>query len=69
MSETKRIEPALFEIGEAAKYLRVSRSYFDEHIRPLLPAVDLRAPGAKVPLIRYAKTDLDAFIASRRSAA
>lgn len=63
-----KIQPELYEIGAAAKYLGVSRSYFDEHLRKVIPMVDVRAPGARVPLIRYAKHDLDAFIASRRKA-
>lgn len=69
MSETRpKIEPALLEIGEAARYLRCSRSYFDEHIRPFVPMIDIRAPGAKLPMIRFAKVDLDAYIDSRRKA-
>lgn len=59
-------EKALFDPGEAAKYLGVSRSYFDEHVRPHISIVDMKAPGGKQPMWRFARTDLDAFIASRR---
>jgi hypothetical protein len=62
------IEPELLEIADAAKYLRVSVSHFNEHLRKLIPMVDMASPGSKVPVIRFAKADLDAFIASRRRA-
>ena len=60
------IDRALLDVGEAAKYLGVSRSYFDDHLRALLPIVDMKAPGQKQPMWRFTKADLDAFIESRR---
>ena len=58
----------LYDPSEAAAYLGVSRSFFDDEIRPLIPIVDMKSPKRKQPMWRFAKSDLDAFIASRRRA-
>ena len=58
----------LYDPNEAAAYLGVSRSFFDDEIRPLVPIVDMKSPKRKQPMWRFAKADLDAFIASRRRA-
>jgi predicted DNA-binding transcriptional regulator AlpA len=68
MSNVLKIQQELLDAGEAALYLGCSRSYFDEHLRRLLPCVDLSGPKSKNRQVRYAKSDLDAFIASRRNA-
>lgn len=61
-------EPALFTPNDAAHYLGVSRSYFDDHVRPFLSVVDMRPPGGKQPMPRFARADLDAFWTARRKA-
>jgi hypothetical protein len=67
MSNVIKIQQELLDAGEAAIYLGCSRSYFDEHLKRLLPCVDLSGPKSKNRQMRYSKTDLDAFIASRRN--
>lgn len=57
---------ALFDPNEAAAYLGVSRSFFDDEIRPLIPIVDMKSPKRKQPMWRFDRTDLDRFIASRK---
>lgn len=64
----KEIQPELYEIADAARYLRVSVSHFNENLRKYIPMVDMAAPGSTVPVVRFAKSDLDAFIASRKRA-
>lgn len=64
--KTKLFHKELFDVGEAAKYLGVSRSHFDEALRKLLPVVDMGAAGKGTPLVRFAKSDLDALISKRR---
>jgi len=59
-------DPALFDLREAADYLGVSKSYFDDHLRKYLPVVDMKRPDAKQPMPRWAKADLDHFIDTRR---
>lgn len=61
-------DKVLLNSAECAKYLGVSRSYFDDEIRVLIPVVDMRSPRRKQPMWRWAKADLDAFIESRRRA-
>lgn len=60
------LEPSLLTASQAAAYLGVSKSYFEETIRPHLSFVDMRAPTAKKPMPRWTRSDLDAFIATRR---
>lgn len=57
---------ALLDANEAADYLGVSRSYFDQTIRPLVPIVDMKDPKRTQPMWRFAVKDLDAFINSRK---
>lgn len=65
-TKTAKREQALLDPSEAAAYFGVSRSHFDEHIRPLLPIIDMKPPRGKQPMWRFMKADLDALIASRR---
>ncbi len=60
------IEPALLTAKQAAAYLGASQRYFETNIRPLLSFTDLRKPGARRPMPRWAPDDLDAYIRSRR---
>ena len=54
---------ALITRKEAADYLRVSVRWLEGC--PDIPRVDLARPSAKRATIRYRKSDLDAYIASR----
>lgn len=64
------IEPGYYNASEAARYLGVSKSFFEDHVRPLLTAThDFRAPGAKKPMPKYARADLDAWALTRRKSA
>lgn len=63
------IEPAAFDARQAAQYLNVALSHFHDDVRKLLPVVDLRTPGAKKPMWRWMRADLDAFLALRRKEA
>jgi hypothetical protein len=56
----------MFNAKQAAAYIGVSKSYFEESIRPMLSFSDLRAPGSKKPMPRWSRADLDAFVAKRR---
>ena len=58
--------PLLRTSAEAASDLAVSRTFFDQHFAPVLPVVDLAPPQAKQRMPRYAVTDLQALITSRR---
>lgn len=62
-------EKALFDPNEAAEYLGVSRSFFDDEIRPHIAVVDMKSPRRKQPMWRFDKADLDKFIASRKRGA
>ena len=53
----------------AATYLDMSPTTFDESVRPFVPFVEIVKPGAKRPLVRWLKSDLDAFLVTRRKAA
>lgn len=64
MSQT--LDSALLTAKQSAVYLGVSKTYFEAVIRPMLSFSDLRKPGGKKPMPRWARTDLDAFIKSRR---
>ncbi len=67
MSDTGRdLAQALFSANAAARYLGVSRSYFDDHIRPFISFVEMKPPTSKQSMPRYARTDLDAFWLARR---
>lgn len=55
-----------FNARQAAAYLGVSKTYFEDHIRPFVSFADLRAPGSKKPMPRWSRADLDAFVAKRR---
>lgn len=57
---------AHFSAKQAALYLGVSKTYFEDHIRPYVSFSDLRAPGSRKPMPRWSKVDLDAFVAKRR---
>lgn len=58
-----RVAPALLDANDAARYLGVSRSYFDDHIRRLLPPpIDMRHAQAKQPMPRWERAELDALI-------
>lgn len=60
------IAPGYFDADGARRYLDVSKSYFEEHIRPLLPVHDFRAPGSKKPMPKFSRDDLDEWARSRR---
>lgn len=60
------IPPALLTARQSAEYLGVSKSYFEEHVRPLLPIVSLAHADARQPMPRWAVADLDDYIAERR---
>lgn len=62
------IEPAALDVLQAAQYLGVSRSHFLDHIRKLLPVIDVRRPGGQKPMWRWLRSDLDAYLADRRKA-
>lgn len=62
----KDIDPELLNAKQAAKYLGVSKTYFERDIRPYIASVDLKRPDAKKPMPRWSRTDLDAFVAARR---
>lgn len=62
---THTLEPSLLTAAQAALYLGVSKTYFETEIRPHISFVDMKAPSAKKPMPRWARADLDAFIATR----
>lgn len=68
MTRTKehRIEPGYFDATEAARYLGVSVSFFEDHVRTALAVHDFRAPGSKKPMLKYTRADLDAWAGGRR---
>ena len=66
MADRPMTDSLLLTARQAAAYLGVSKSYFEEHIRPLLPFSDLRAPGSAKPMPRWTRVDLEAFAATRR---
>lgn len=55
----------LLTAKEAAALLKVSRTYFEQHIRPYVASVDLRSPGAKKPMPRWSRAALEAFTTTR----
>jgi len=62
----ERITPALLDANDAARYLGVSRSYFDDHLRQQLPPpIDMRHAQSKQPMPRFQRSELDALIAAR----
>lgn len=62
----KDIAPELLNARQAAKFLGVSKTYFERDIRPFISFSDLRKPGSKKPMPRWSRTDLATFIESRR---
>jgi len=52
--------------SDAAAYLAVSVSFFQDHIRPMIPRYNFAQQGAARPMWRYAPKDLDAYAAGRR---
>lgn len=58
-------EQACFTREAAARYLGFESARSLEE-RADIPYVDLRKPGAKQPMIRYLKADLDRLLAERR---
>lgn len=62
----KRPEPAHLNVAQAARYLGVSKTFFEEQVRPYIAHADLRAPGSKKPMPRWLPADLDEWVASRR---
>ena len=60
------IAPAALDVIQSAQYLCVSRSHFLDHIRKLLPVIDVRRPGGKKPMWRWLRSDLDQYLADRR---
>ena len=53
----------------AAAYLDMSVRSFDETVRPFVPFIEITKPGAKRPMLRWLKGDLDEYLAARRKAA
>jgi len=66
---TDPISPEALDRTSAAKLLDCSNTTFDERIRPFVPFVEIDTPGAKRPLLRWLRSDLLAFLESRRKAA
>lgn len=58
----------LLSVGEAAEYLGVSRRWLEGNSE--LAPVDLSTPGSTRPMLRYARAELDRYVAlcARRSA-
>lgn len=52
----------LLDKREAAKYLRVSLTFFQVNVRPFVTFVDLRKPMGKRPVPRWRREDLDTYI-------
>lgn len=63
---TTDVKPELLTARQAAIYMGVSKSYFEDHIRPHIAIVDVAREGAKQAMPRWSVTDLDGFIAARR---
>lgn len=61
-----QVEPGYYNTHGAARYLGVSKTYFEDHVRPFVPVHDFRAPGSKKPMPKYSRTDLDEWARSRR---
>jgi hypothetical protein len=59
------MESAYLTEVEAAEYLGVSRSYFQDHVRPVVRRRNFAAQGATRPMWRFAVRDLDAWADSR----
>jgi hypothetical protein len=68
MTEHKKpdIAPGYLDADGARRYLDVSKSFFEDHIRPLLAVHDFKAPGSKKPMPKFARADLDAWAQTRR---
>lgn len=61
--------PEAMSRESVAKMLDCSLSTFDDEFRPLLPVVEITAPGRKRPLLRWMRKDVLALLESRRRAA
>lgn len=66
MTAAPSFDRALLTKREAAEYLRVSVTFFLDHVRPYVPMVDLRRPLSKKPVPRWTRADLDSYIAAHR---
>jgi hypothetical protein len=60
------IEPGYFDTAGAARYLNVSKSYFEDHIRSVVPVHDFKAPNSRKPMPKFSRADLDEWAKSRR---
>lgn len=58
-----KADDALLNKQEAAEYLKVSIRWLETN--PDIPKVNLARPGSRRAIIRYRKSDLDSYIASR----
>jgi len=54
----------LYSIDDACSFFRVERTFFDAELRPRLPEIDLARPGAKKPMPRFRREDLEALAQS-----
>ena len=63
------VPPAALDQVQAAQYLGVSRSHFLTAIKPDLPPVDLSRAGSPRRVLRWLRTDLDAYLAARKRVA
>lgn len=61
-------DQALLTARQSARYLGVSKAFFEAKIRPYIGCIDLRAPGKKKPMPRWEVVELDLFIATRKKA-
>lgn len=68
MSEHRKpdIAPGYLDADGARRYLDVSKTFFEDHVRKFIPVHDFRAPGSKRPMPKYSRTDLDAWALTRR---
>jgi len=63
------IPPAALDVVQAAQYLNISRSHFLAVVKPIVPTVDLGKPGSPRAILRWLRTDLDAYLERRKRVA
>lgn len=61
-------DQALMTARQSARYLGVSKAFFESKIRPHIGCIDMRAPGNKKPMPRWEVAELDRFIVTRKKA-
>lgn len=60
------IEPIALDARQAAQFLNCSLTHFHDEVRKHVPFIDMRPAGSKKPMLRWMRTDLEAFLATRR---